>query len=194
VSETTRHAGDDAARNAAVRLAHVGIGAAWNVQGAGVAATVATLFGVTLDDTPNTVTSTGAIDALWLGPASWLLVSGTAPPGDFAACRTAVQAAGGALFDVSASRVAVAVSGARTLDVLAAGCPLDLHPDVFTPGRCAQSVFGRVSALYCRAPTGIVVLVPRSFGRDVWHGLREAAREYGYVEQAAQPWRAPYGV
>jgi sarcosine oxidase, subunit gamma len=192
VSDASTAALREAARDAAVVLAHLSIAAAWNVQGARVAATVQTLFGVTLDDTPNTVTSADAISALWLGPASWLLVSGSAL-GDFGARRAAIQAAGGALFDLSASRVACAVSGARALDVLAAGCPLDLHPDAFTPGRCAQSVFGRVSALYCRAGTGVVVLVPRSFGRDVWHGLCEAAGEYGYVEQPTQTWRAPYG-
>ena len=190
----TPHEAAGAARNAVVALGHVSIAGAWNVQGARIASTVQTLFDVTLDHTPNTVTSNGAVSALWLGPASWLLVSGAADLGDFGERRAAVQAAGGALFDVSASRVACAVSGARALDVLAAGCPLDLHPDAFTPGRCAQSVFGRVSALYCRARTGVVVLVPRSFGRDVWHGLCEAAREYGYAEQATQPWRAPYGL
>jgi sarcosine oxidase subunit gamma len=150
-------------------------------------------FGVALDAAPNTVTHAGATTALWLGPESWLLV-GSRALGDFNQCRDALQAAGGALFDVSASRVAYAVSGARALDVLAAGCPLDLHPDAFPTGRCAQSVFARVGALYCRAPAGIVVLVPRSFARDVWHGLGLAAREYGYVEEPARAWRAPYGM
>lgn len=192
MSDATQVAVADAP-DAAVALARVTIGAAWNVQGAKVAATVQDLLGVTLDERPNTVTSAGAISALWLGPASWLLVSGT-PLGDFAARRAALAASGGALFDVSASRLAYAIRGARALDVLAAGCPLDLHPQTFTPGRCAQSLFGRVGALYARAPAGVVVLVPRSFGRDVWHGLGEAAREYGYVEQAPQPWRAPYGM
>jgi sarcosine oxidase subunit gamma len=105
-----------------------------------------------------------------------------------------MQAASGALFDVSASRVAYAVSGARALDVLAAGCPLDLHADAFPPGRCAQSLFGRTSALYCRARVGVVLMVPRSFARDVWHGLSEAAREYGYVEAPARAWQAPHGI
>ena len=185
---------DAAASSPQVVLAELRIGAAWNVQGgAGVGAEVARGFGVVLDPAPNSVTASAALTSLWLGPQSWLLVS-AGPLDDFATRRDALQAAGGALFDVSASRVAFAVGGARTLDVLAAGCPLDLHPDMFAPGRCAQSVFARVGALYARAASGVVVMVPRSFGRDVWHGLCESAREYGYVEEPARPWRAPYGL
>jgi len=183
----------DAARTAGVTLGVVSIASAWNVQGRRAIDETRRLLGVGLDPTPGSVTGARDVTALWIGPESWLLLSGR-PLTEFAARRDAVQAAGGALFDVSASRVAYGVTGARALDVLAAGCPLDLQPHALTPGRCAQSVFGRVGALYCRAPAGVVVLVPRSFGRDVWHGLCEAAREYGYVEQAAQPWRAPYGM
>jgi sarcosine oxidase subunit gamma len=176
-----------------VSLAPLTIGSAWNIQGGRAVAEAQRQFGIALDATSNVVTSANDVTALWLGPESWLLVSSRAFDG-FAARRNALQAAGGALFDVSASRVAYAVGGVRALDVLAAGCPLDLHPDVFTPGRCAQSLFARVSALYCRADEGVVVMVPRSFGRDVWHGLREAAREYDYVEETARPWRAPHGM
>jgi sarcosine oxidase subunit gamma len=177
-----------------VVLADVAIASAWNVQGRHAIDEARRQFGLVLDEAPNTITSSADATSLWLGPESWLLVSGAAPLRHFEARRDAVQAAGGALFDVSASRVAFAVRGARALDVLAAGCPLDLHPDVLAPGRCAQSVFARVNALYARAADGLVVLVPRSFGRDVWHGLCEAAREYGYVEEPARPWRAPYGL
>jgi len=183
----------DATRTVGVALGEVTIASAWNVQGRRAVDAAQHELGIRLDATPGAVTHAADTTALWLGPESWLLVSGRVPA-DFAARRDALQAAGGALFDVSASRVAYAVTGARALDVLAAGCPLDLHPDAFPPGRCGQSVFGRTSALYCRARDGVVVLVPRSFARDVWHGLVDAAREYGYREAPARPWQAPYGV
>ena len=182
-----------------VVLAEVRIASAWNVQGRRAIDEARRRFGLVLDEAPNTmtsstITSSAGTTSLWLGPESWLLVTAETPLRDFGARRDALQAAGGALFDVSASRVAFAVSGARALDVLAAGCPLDLHPDVLAPGRCAQSVFARVNALYARAADGFVVLVPRSFGRDVWHGLCEAAEEFGYVVEAARAWRAPHGL
>ena len=182
----------DASTLPGVTLASVSIGAAWNVQGRRAVDAAQRHFGMRLDATAGAVTHAADITAMWLGPESWLLV-GARALGNFAAARDAMQAGGGALFDVSASRVAYAVSGARALDVLAAGCPLDLHADAFPPGRCAQSLFGRTSALYCRARGGVVLMVPRSFARDVWHGLVEAAREYGYVEAPARAWQAPHG-
>ena len=176
----------------AVTLAPIMIGSAWNVQGARAAAEAARLFGVTLPETPNSLVRGQAGDALWLGPASWLMLFAGAPLGDFVAQRDALNAAGGALFDVSASRVAFAVGGARSAHVLAAGCPLDLHWSVFPVGHCAQSVFARVNAIVCRPARdgAFVLMVARSFGRDVWHGLCKAAMEYGYEVQPARAWPA----
>jgi sarcosine oxidase, subunit gamma len=176
----------------AVTLAPITIATAWNMQGPRAAAEASRLFGVTLPETPNGMARGHAIDALWLGPASWLIVAGAAPPGDLVAQRDALNAAGAALFDVSASRVAFAVGGTRSAMVLAAGCPLDFHPSVFPVGHCAQSVFARVNAIVCRPARdgAFVVMVARSFGRDVWHGLCAAAMEYGYEVQPARAWPA----
>ena len=169
-------------------LAPVAIACAWNVQGARAAGEAQRLFGVAMPHAANTVAGAGSVSALWLGPGSWLIVSGGTPHTDYEAKRDALNAAGGALFDVSASRVAYALLGARAADVLSAFCPLDLHPRAFPAGTCAQSVLGRVNALYRRVEGGFVVLVARSFGRDVWHGLSSAAMEYGYDERPAMPW------
>ena len=172
-----------------VLLAPVTFASAWNVQGARAADVARMRFGVTLPGAPNSTARAGDVTALWLGPASWLLVTGNAPLRDFDAARAALNAAGGALFEVSASRVAYAVAGPRAADVLAAGCPLDFHPRAFPVGACAQSLFARVSALCWRPAADVfVVLVARSFGRDVWHGLRDAALEYGYEERPAAAW------
>jgi sarcosine oxidase subunit gamma len=177
-------------------LAPVGIVSAWNVQGAGVVPTASELFGVQMPEAPNTITSAREASALWLGPGSWLVVSGGAPLDGFEAKRDVINAAGGALFDVSAGRVAYALAGARAIDVLAAGCPLDFHPLAFAPRCCVQSVYGRVSALVVRPRDegAFVIMVARSFGRDVWHGLISAAAEWGGYEVCpAQPWPGPGG-
>ena len=116
-------------------------------------------------------------------------MSGATPLQDFEGARDALNAAGGALFEVSASRVAYAVRGPRAADVLAAGCPLDFHARAFPVGACAQSVLARVNALCWRSAADVfVVLVARSFGRDVWHGLCESALEYGYETAPAATW------
>lgn len=174
-----------------VTLAPVTIGWAWNVQGARADSVAERLFGVALPHAANTVTRSADAAALWLGPDSWLLLGATAPPHDYAPVRDALNAAGAALFDVSASRVAFALSGPRAVDVLAAGCPLDFHVRAFAPGSCAQSVLSRVNALFVRPRADVfVVLVARSFGRDVWHGLRADAREYGYTVEPVLAWPA----
>ena len=164
---------------------------AWNLQGdparSSLVADARRLFGIALPLDPNTAQRSDALLALWTGPRSWLLIdggaSGRAPAlADFDAKRDTLNAGGGALFDVSASRVGFTIRGAHANSVLAASCPLDFDSRVFPPGSCAQSVFGRVSALYYRHVTapGFSVMVARSLAADVWHALCVAAASQGY--------------
>lgn len=174
-----------------VTLAEAAIAAAWNVQGDPARPTfvekVERLFDIVLPLAPNTMTRSAAGTALWLGPKSWLLVADVHArqpllPGDSASRRDALNAAGGALFDVTASRVAFSVGGIHAASVLAKSCPLDLHPRSFPTGVCAQSVLGRVNALiYRRDDTPeFNVMVARSFARDAWRTLCLSAVQYGY--------------
>ena len=169
--------------------------AAWNVQGdptrASFVPDVARLFGVALPLVPNTVTCAAAVVAMWLGPRSWLLIAGAlGGPGhalvEFDAKRDALNLGGGALFDVSASRVAYTIRGSNAATVLARGCPLDFAARVFKPGHCAQSLFGHVNALIYRhaATPAFTVMVARSLAADVWRGLCVAASTDGYDVQA----------
>jgi sarcosine oxidase subunit gamma len=166
------------------------IGAAWNIQGDPARSTlfgeVRRLFALALPVTPNATASSGALSALWLGPASWLLIAGDTvssshPLADYWAKRDALNIAGGALFDVSASRVGWTIAGPQSTTLLAKACPLDFHPRAFPVGGCAQSLFGHVNALFCRrADDAFTVLVARSFARDVWWQLCETGAQYGY--------------
>ncbi len=183
-----------------VTLAAASIAAAWNVQGdparPGFAAAVRDAFGVDLPLRPNTLARSDALTALWLGPRSWLLVAGDAPSvDDYPARRDAINEAGGALFDVSAGRVGWSVAGPRAAAVLAKGCPLDLDPRVFAPGACAQSVFGRIGALFarCDESPAWALLVPRSYARDAWQALCESAAQYGADVLPPAPFGHPAG-
>ena len=160
---------------------------AWNVQGDAAeprfAEAVRWLFDVTLPAAPNTTEKSSALTVLWLGPTSWLLVAnGASGLADFASRRDVINVAGGALFDVGASRVAWTISGPYAATVLAKSCPLDFHPRVFAEGACAQSVFGHVNALFYKrdATPSFTVMVARSFARDVWRTLCVSAAQYGY--------------
>lgn len=196
VAIDTPRPGHYGATGSGVTIAEATIAAAWNVQGdpshPPFIEEVRRVFGVSLPPVPNTIAAVEALTALWLGPRSWLLVSGGASPlVDFDAKRNAVNAAGGALFDVSATRVGWRISGPRAATVLAKGCPLDFHPRAFAAGTCAQSLFGHVNALFVKhddAPT-FTLMVARSYACDVWHALTESAAQYGYDVQPPAPFR-----
>ena len=178
---------------AGVTLAETTFAAAWNVQGDPTRAPFADetrrLFGIELPRLPNTTARHAGLTALWLGPTSWLLVATDAAAlTRFAAQRDAVNAAGGALFDVTASSLAWTVGGPRAATVLAKQCPLDLHERALSEGACAQSVLGHVNALFYRRDRGsFTVVVARSYARGVWRMLCQSAAQYGYDVLPSRP-------
>lgn len=170
-----------------VTFAETIFAAMWNVQGdarrPGFAAAARAMFALPLPVAPNSTARDGVLTALWLGPASWLVVaSDESALADFESKRDTLNAAGGALFDVSASRVGWTIAGAYAPIVLAKACPLDFHPRVFAEGACAQSVWGHTNALYYRRPDSpaFTMLVARSLARDAWRALCISAAQYGY--------------
>jgi sarcosine oxidase, subunit gamma len=140
---------------------------------------------------PNTTAARGDLVALWLGPDAWLL---TCPPDEAAAhigsLREALSDVHAAITDVSDGRVALRLRGPNARDVLAKGCPLDLHPRAFAAGRCAQSLLAKGSMLVhlvaddTRGPT-FDLYVARSFAHYVYAWLEDAGREYGVQVGAA---------
>ncbi len=173
-------------------LQRVATGTVWNLQGAvdnpAFVAQATSLWGVGMLPTPHRVVSSATHRLLWIGPKSWLVFSlsphtsaGAALGPAFADSRNRLNAAGGALFDGSDSRVGWTLRGPKALDVLASGCPLDLHHKTFARDSCAQSLLGHVAALYYRHADGdFSVYVARSFADDVWAALCFSAAQYGY--------------
>lgn len=108
--------------------------------------------------TPNTVVRSAEYDVLWLGPDEWLVRSnGPVQAGVLEArLAEAVQGSYAAAVDVGSGYTVVEISGQYARDVLARGCPLDLHPRQFKPGQCAQSHYFKAS----------IVLIP--IGSDVY--------------------------
>jgi sarcosine oxidase, subunit gamma len=171
----------------AVTLAGVQWGLAWNVRGdSGRSSFVSEaegVLGLALPLQPNTSVRGDGWASLWLGPSSWLFVGG---PGSarttFDIARTALNAAGGALFDLSASYVGWSIAGAAAGHVLNRACPLDLHPRSFRPGHCAQSLLGHINALFYRPDEQplFIVMVARSLAASAWRDLCASAASDGY--------------
>jgi sarcosine oxidase, subunit gamma len=128
----------------------------------------------------------GQLAALWLGPDQWLLTCPAEETGGLIkALRDALADVHIAVTDVSDARIALRVAGPSARDVLAKGCPLDLHPRVFTAGGCAQSLLAKAAVLIhlvdddqTRGPA-FDVYVARSFAHYLWMWLEDAGREYG---------------
>jgi len=180
-------AGHYGAETTGVTLAETVFAAAWNVQGNArrpeFSDGVTELFAVPLPIAPNTTARNESRTALWLGPTSWLVIeSDVSNPATFESRRDALNAVGGALFDLSASRIAWTVAGTHAATILAKACPLDFHARAFAEEACAQSVFGRVNTLFyrrARAPV-FTLMVARSLARDAWRTLCLSAAAYGY--------------
>jgi sarcosine oxidase subunit gamma len=111
----------------------------------------------------NEVTTWRDRDVLWLGPDEWLIVgaSGT----ETAIGRELESLLDGqhrSIVDVSANRMVFELD--EGVDALAAGCGLDLHPSRWTPGMCAQTLFGHAQViLHQRSERTTRVFVRPSF-------------------------------
>jgi sarcosine oxidase subunit gamma len=136
---------------------------------------------------PNTAARTARFDLLWLGPDEWLVVAKDGAEADLEArLAAAVASHGGTVTDVSETRTTIVLSGPNARDVLAKGCPLDLHPRGFATGACAQSLVARVGVILHRTDSGAAgeharfeLHVLRSFADYLWRFLEDAGQEYG---------------
>ncbi|MEO7728160.1 MAG: sarcosine oxidase subunit gamma family protein [Burkholderiales bacterium] len=145
-------------------------------QDAAFLASAQSALGCALPLALNTTAAGPDCTALWTGPDAWLVVGSDA--GKFSISPTIPH---GFATDVSHGRAAWRISGARTLDLLAKGCSLDLHPRAFQIGQCAQTSLAHVGVLLHRREDGIFDLYcARSYAQHMWHWLTEAADEYGY--------------
>lgn len=121
---------------------------------------------------------------VWAGPDDWFVFG---PAGDADAIvsplRAALAGTHHALTDVSSGYCVLHLSGAPVREVLAQGCPLDLHPRVFRPGASAGSHFFRASIWLWQtdAAPAYELLVRRSFMGYCWLMLERSTQECGLV-------------
>ncbi|MBT3660175.1 MAG: hypothetical protein HOB37_00395 [Rhodospirillaceae bacterium] len=109
---------------------------------------------------------------LWLGPDRWLVATEDALP---------ALSDAAAVNDVGQGRLVLRLTGPRVRDILAKGCPLDLHASAFPTGHCAESLIGHIGVtIDCTADETFDLYVNRSYAAFFWEWLTRAAMEYGY--------------
>ena len=154
-------------------------------------AAVEQVLGVGLPLEANTTARGDAVSVLWLGPDEWWVITPDDGPGTAAGLREALEGQRAAVTDVSESRTCIRVGGPRARDLLAKGCPLDLHPRAFPAGTCAQGHLAK-TMITLDMPAGDAdeggpvfdLYVLNSFAEYLWLWLEDAAREYGLVVTA----------
>lgn len=144
------------------------------------------IFGFALPLEPNSVGGKGRTSAFWLGPDEWWIVSQSDNSRVADKLLKGLSGHVAAVTEIGESRTCIRVAGPRARDLIAKGCPLDLHPRVFGPGACAQSLLAKagvmlhmVSGDRARGGPSYDLYVVRSFADYLWRWLEDAAQEYG---------------
>ncbi len=105
---------------------------------------------------------------LWLAPDEWTVVAADGREAKLVAELQEAIGADGCVVDLSANRTAIELSGELARDVLATCCSLDLHPRVFGPGQCAQTLVQKAGVVIDQVDdTTYLLLVRPSFAAYV---------------------------
>ncbi|MGH3437784.1 MAG: sarcosine oxidase subunit gamma [Sciscionella sp.] len=118
---------------------------------------------------------------LGIGPDEWLIVGAPGSQQSITEALRAGLAGRGAVVDVSGQRTTIALTGAKSRDLLAKGCSIDMHPRVFHGTRCAQTQLARAQVIIVGQPErhdSFWVLARSSFARYVADWMLDAACEY----------------
>ncbi len=159
----------------ATRIAPWQPGGMINLRGpahqAGFIDAVTRVAGTRLAVTPNTFTHDGPLTLLWLGPDEWLLVAepDNSLPRD--ALVDALQGQRAAVTAADCSYAGIELTGPDAVTVLARGTPLDLHPDGFAPGSCAQTRLAKATVVLWQTDEALRMLVRRSMAGYLWRWL-----------------------
>ena len=153
---------------------------------AGFAAAAKKALGFALPTEACTAAGKGDVAALWQGPDEWWIVAPEDGAGMAERLSKALDGQHAAVTEVGESRCCIRVAGPHARDLLAKGCPLDLHPRVFGAGRCAGSMLAKAGVTLHQVSDGdegpvFDIYVLRSFADYLWRWLEDAAQEYGMV-------------
>lgn len=123
-----------------------------------------------------------ALRIVRVGPDDWFVIGGHGEADALMRrLRTGLAGLHAAATDVSSGYTVLRLSGDPVREVLAQGCPLDLHPRAFRAGQAAGSHWFRASVWLWQLgdEPGFELLVRRSFMGYVWLMLQQVSAECG---------------
>lgn len=104
--------------------------------------------GLALPIEANSCTKNDDTTLYWLGPNEWLVHCQLADTDNkISRLKAALSGSHSAIVDVTDYYTVLRLDGADSSNLLAKACPLDLHPNKFSHGACAQTRFGQASIL-----------------------------------------------
>ena len=113
----------------------------------------------------NTWSSHGELETLWLGPDQRLIVGAAELRESILRDLTETLAGKHAsIVDVSSMRAVIELPEAVAVQILPAGCGLDLDPVTWRTGMCAQTLLAKVPVLLQRQDGSTRVFVRASLG------------------------------
>lgn len=139
---------------------------------------ISAILGLERVSQPNLTSASedGNTQLYWLGPDEWLLGTDRSEIGQMLArLESELKGFTAAINVVSGGLVLTTLSGRNASEVLARGCTLDLHPEKFRVGQCAQTTLAKANILLAcidKAPV-YEIIVRRSFSEYLLRWLRQ---------------------
>ena len=132
------------------------------------------ILGLELPVEPNTCNKSEAETVYWLGPNEWLVhceLSRTQTR--ISQLESALAGVHSAVVDLTDYYTVLRLDGPDSTRLLSKSCPMDLHPDVYEKGACAQTRFGNASILLHKTSKNPTydIQVRWSFTEYVWDYL-----------------------
>jgi heterotetrameric sarcosine oxidase gamma subunit len=121
---------------------------------------------------------TDASVTLCTRPDRWWVIAPERPSAETAARISALLGTGAIVVDQSSGYAIFDLIGTEWRSVLAAGCRLDLDPDLFPPGHVAATLLAQIAVVLIPHPTGLFVIVPTTFAHhfETWLAHRLDAK------------------
>ena len=142
---------------------------------------IKTITGCAFPPAANKFTSAGERHAVWLGPDEFLVLCEASKDEELTKdIQTGLSSRHSAVTNISDALAAFHLKGAAVRQVLAKGCSLDLHPDIFLSGDAAQTLLSHAAVtIMALAEDEFIVICRTSFASYLHDWLCDAALEYG---------------